>query len=358
MSTQEAATQASSLHATSSSLLTIESEESVLAASALTFQASRDFTGPTPDAISRRESEAEFQAETHREIFGDEPQAPSARSALLGKIGESATIVLRTGGGELEAPLLPLASQSETVLAFLSSPSGAGYFSSPSPPRPSFDLSPHPPSAAALLVELLSSPLPTPSDHSIPPSAVIPLLELAHYLSVPPLLSLLSSIIIPSVDASNATSIAYLADKLSLPALFEAAMLRVSESLADLSETPQWSDIPPELQRRMLAMRAAAASSVLGKGSRGRVFFGSAEEFLAIVHDSLTEQRERLRAAKARHREVREERGGRWSGGGSAVEYEGERIGAQERRIETLGAFYEEQKRLFRGVGDGDFVLG
>jgi hypothetical protein len=180
------------------------------------------------------------------------------------------------------------------------------------------------------------------------------------------------SIIQSSIDSENCTSICVLADELQIPSLLQASMKFILGRLDNIENNGEiWNDIPSALKNHIITLRNAAKSSIIGRGQTKEVIFSSAGEFLAIFHDTLTCQKERLRGAKERQEEIvqerlRESEGlGRFSSRivqeidvyGGSVEDASKKIRKQEERVKTLQAFYNEQKAIFARdmQSDGQF---
>mmetsp|Transcript_27420 Transcript_27420/g.41073 ORF Transcript_27420/g.41073 Transcript_27420/m.41073 type:complete len:416 (-) Transcript_27420:159-1406(-) len=185
--------------------------------------------------------------------------------------------------------------------------------------------------------------------------------RIAHFLQCNYLVQELATIMESSIDSTNCLSICHFADQLNLHSLFEKSLSHMLSTMENMQNHDLWVDFPKELQSRILTMRNAIQSSIIGKGQRAKVFFSSSDEFLAIFSDNIREQRERLREAKRRQEEVIQERVARESRGflrsrgdgvrGGSVRDAEIKIEKQERRIRTLESFYEEQKKIFAEKG-------
>lgn len=198
---------------------------------------------------------------------------------------------------------------------------------------------------------------------------------IAHYLQSNDVLNDIVDIIKESVDSTNCTSICTLADELQIPSLLQTSMGYVMESLDDIREDQElWNDVPTSLQNHIITLRNAAHSSIVGCGNLNtrKTAFSSGHEFLALFHDTLTMNKERLLEAKQRQREIIEERmkdssaAGRFTrrflkqkdGCDTDLEYAALKIEKQERRVQTLQAFYREQKAIFAQdakIGEGRY---
>ena len=198
---------------------------------------------------------------------------------------------------------------------------------------------------------------------------------IAHFLQATDVLNEIISIIQSSIDSDNCTSICVLADELQIPSLLQASMKFVMEKLDYIKKDVEvWDSIPTALKNHIITLRNAAKSSIIGRGQTKEVIFSSAGEFLAIFHDTLTCHKERLREAKERQKEIIQERlreGAATSGSGrfslrsvqekdvygGSVEDAAKKIKRQEERVNTLQAFYNEQKAIFAKdmQSDGQF---
>ena len=190
---------------------------------------------------------------------------------------------------------------------------------------------------------------------SIPDDHIVEVCRIAHYVQCSQVLDATVDILKESVDGDNCLSICHLADQLGVPSLFEAAVSYLIGKLDNMQEHEQWDDFPSTLRNRIITMRNAVQSSILGRGQKTCVFFSSSEEFLAIFSDNIQDQKERLSEAKRRQEEVISERihrGGRhrdpWGG---SVADAAEKIERQAKRLKTLESFYEEQKMIFASDG-------
>lgn len=184
---------------------------------------------------------------------------------------------------------------------------------------------------------------------------------ISHFLQASEILNDIVQIIESSIDAENCTSICVMADELQIPSLLNSSMKFVMERLNEIQDNEElWDDIPTTLRNHILTLRNAAHSSIVGMGKKSQVIFSSAGEFLAIFHDTLTLNKERLREAKLRQEEIIQERmrengHGRFSRRfvqqrdvyGGDVEDARVKIEKQEKRVQTLQAFYDQQKAIF-----------
>ena len=238
------------------------------------------------------------------------------------------------------------------------------------------------------------------NDGKISERHIVECTKLAHYIQCPIVLDALTSILINAIDSNNCMALCSLADQLNLKALFEASVNHVIERLDVFTPTTiaegsdddgkkddggsgdndkkkdeideMWSCLPNELRSRVLTMRNVMRSSVIGRGSKvSGLFFSSGDEFLAIFRETIRDKKERLKDAQQRHEEVirereeewniRSERRGAWFDRSEAakksfihgpdVKYTLAKIEDQNKRLQTLESFYEEQKMIFNNSG-------
>ena len=204
----------------------------------------------------------------------------------------------------------------------------------------------------------------TATVQDIPNHHIIECCYIAHYLQAKDVLNDIVDIIQASIDSDNCTSICILADELQIPSLLQSSMRFVMESLDDIQNNRDlWNDIPSTLRNHIITLKNAAHSSIIGSGhvNSRKTLFSSGNEFLAIFHDTLTLNKERLLEAKQRQEEIIKERmmeaavPGRFSRRfvqqkdvyGGSVKDAAIKIEKQERRVQTLQAFYDQQKAIF-----------
>jgi hypothetical protein len=189
---------------------------------------------------------------------------------------------------------------------------------------------------------------------NVPSHHIVDVCLMSHYLQCNSVLEVTIAALKESVDSDNCLSMCQLADLLASPSLFEASVTPLIEKLDDIQEHEEWDAFPVTLRNRVITMRNAVRSSIIGRGQKTSVFFSSSDEFLAIFSDNIREQRERLAEAKRRQEQIISDRiqnpGGRHRDpyGGSVKDAE-IKIERQERRLQTLEAFYKEQKQIFAG---------
>ena len=192
----------------------------------------------------------------------------------------------------------------------------------------------------------------------VPPQHIVDVCLISHYLQCISVMETSIDILKESVDSDNCLSICQLADQLGSPSLFEAAVTHMIEKLDDMQSHDEWEEFDVTLRNRVVTMRNAVHSSIIGRGQKTAVFFSSSDEFLAIFSDNIREQSERLAEAKRRQEDIISERTLNPRGrhrdpyGGSVKDAE-IKIERQERRLQTLEAFYLEQKLIFSGGGGG-----
>ena len=193
---------------------------------------------------------------------------------------------------------------------------------------------------------------------NVPPEHIVDVCLISHYLQCISVMETSIDVLKESVDSDNCLSICQLADQLGSPSLFEAAVTHLIEKLDDMQSHDEWKEFDVTLRNRVVTMRNAVHSSIIGRGQKTAVFFSSSDEFLAIFSDNIREQRERLAEAKRRQEDIISERTLNPRGrhrdpyGGSVKDAE-IKIERQERRLQTLEAFYLEQKLIFSGGGGG-----
>ena len=199
---------------------------------------------------------------------------------------------------------------------------------------------------------------------NVPSHHIVDVCLISHYLQCPSVLEKTIDILKESVDSANCLSICQLSDQLESPSLFEASVSHLIEKLDCIQDHDEWEDFPVTLRNRVVTMRNAVHSSIIGRGQKTSVFFSSSDEFLAIFSDNIREQRERLAEAKRRQNEIIEDRiqnsGSLLSRhrdiyGGSVKDAE-IKIERQEHRLQTLETFYKEQKLIFSGGGRGSEI--
>ena len=271
-----------------------------------------------------------YQDLKHKEIFGDDTPSPAEllKQQQLAAISSDRVLDIKTSTSTVSTNMKQLAEICATVLSKISQ----------YPKSSTFDMSQF---TAADVTEFLKN-----DPHQLTPSTIVPAALISHFLQADEYLQQTALLLTSSVDATNCVSLLSLADTLTLPGLFEAAMGKVTASLDTFESYEGFDVLPGELKRRVKVMRSVVGSSIIGRGQKSNVFFASAAEFLAIFSDSLVEQRDRLRDAKERQAAIVGEEEG--SERREAVVDAAKKIERQTRRLETLQRFYVEQKEMFR----------
>jgi len=241
--------------------------------------------------------------------------------------------------------------------------------------------------------------------HIIPPEHVIDCCRLAHYLQCPPLLeSIVDEYLLTSIDHENCRFLCKLADELSLPRLWEAAINHMLSSLdrfnsnnnnctktsqdskndnddTNTSQTANsnlWDDFSPALKAEIQALRGILRSS-----HRQTVYFSTYHEYLGLLAEQHQYYRERLEDARyaqtvrmeeihqhqqrletlleeqaSNHRWLRhnlrldktiQQTKDRLEGLHKGKEYADEKIQRQTHKVDTLKALWKEQKKVFGG---------
>jgi hypothetical protein len=333
------------------------------------------------DNANRMQEAETFQKEIHRQIFAEgdtkskneEEARLKQRQELVEKYHNvTVRIKLQNGGVIDNVPIGPLLRSSDIVYALVKSKHWNDLkkeafvltFLEQFEPQATYEF-------INLLTTISRSNLTVETVvRSISSECIIECCRIAHYLQSIQILNFITEIIESSIDSSNCSSICILANQLNLPSsLFEKSLSYVISSLDDISNNKEiWDDFPSTLQHQILTLKNAIQSSIVGKGQSAKVFFHNSDEFLAIFHDVIQEQKERLRIAQERQSEIISERKKLYNRRIRCAHsdddvYSGDvkdaavKIAKQEKRIQTLEAFYEEQKRIFsRDVAmDGKF---
>jgi len=320
-------------------------------------------------ARSHQEGRA-YQESIHREAFADHDEKESdviaERERFLRSLEGKSIIVASCAPRSV--PLDVLASTCDTVLQMALSQPMLDRRSSalPSSGQLTLDLEDFESDAVDSFLAVVTGNHPV---SSVPDDHIVDVCRISHYVQCKSIFHGTVDIIKDSIDSDNCLSICHLADQLGVPSLFEASVSHLIERLDDMQGHEHWDDFPTTLRHRVITMRNAVHSSILGRGQKTAIFFSSSDEFLAIFSDNIREQRERLAEAKQRQQEVIDERiqkGGRHRDPyGGDVRYAAEKIEQQERRLETLETFYREQKIIFssgrvagNGSEGGGFQLG
>jgi hypothetical protein len=195
------------------------------------------------------------------------------------------------------------------------------------------------------------------SIQDLPPDCVVDCCRLASYFQCPALQNqIVSDILIPSVDSENCMCLCQLADQLGIPTLLEASLNHIMRSL-DRVQQPKdgddhdfdlWNEyLTPELQAKIIDIQ-----NVLRSNHRKQIFFSSFQEYLAMLAEQYQYYRERLEEAYEQQQQQQQRQ---YSNRGGATlttpewRYAHSKILLQKDRVERLGQFLQEQKRLFGG---------
>lgn len=313
------------------------------------------------EARARLRQESSYQQSVHQAIFGNEEEQKENKKVQRARLLESwknETIVITTSSTPIHhVPLKPLASASDTVFAMASS----RHFFARSQnlniiDNQNHDNHPHQQQKRPLLLSLesfdrdaveafLETVVGTTPLHAMNPDYMVASCQIAHYLQCSSLLDDIVDILIASIDTANCLSFCQLADALQLPRLFEQSLVHMMQTLGDLQDQDQvWGDLTPELRERILTIKSAIQSSIHTQ-DRGRIYFGSLTEYLAIFAENIQYHRERLAEAKERQLEVIH------ISSLAAREDAKLKIDKHEKRVQTLEIVMAEQKKLFGGGG-------
>lgn len=243
-------------------------------------------------AQERVAQETDFQERLHRKIFGEDnldytTETRKRRAELLSSktCAENDVLQFATASEVHQVSLLAAATHCDLCFNFVRSKLGGQCNDA----RSSIGLDQFSSSSVASFCSILSayeSMLTQQTERTCDVAAaevteppyvtaenVLELLEIMHYLQSTVLLHSLSKFIENKVDTSNCGSILMLADRLALPNLFEASVLHMTSSLDDIKKDGCWEDFPSHLQNRLLTLRAAVCSSILGEnGERSDEF--------------------------------------------------------------------------------------
>lgn len=324
---------------------------------------------------ARVKEEFEYATKVHQAIFEAADELEYSKEARRRTCAENfykTYVSIRTNDGIIDqVHLMPLVMSSDVVYTLARS----NHWSFASTKR--INLVDFTSMDVSYFFQLLTSDVPI---DDIAMTQIVPCTLLSHFLQCTSILSVLTDKIQQSIDSKNCASICTLADHLDLPSLFESGLSHMLSSLDDIRDHELWDDIPRSLQWQIINMRDAVQSSIVGL-SGSKVCFSSSNEFLAIFADSIYEQRERLREAKERQKEIVRERIDRekrlYSGvdvamdldlegrrsrrilrnvyleldpNGGSVKDAKNKIARQEQRLRILEAFYMEQKEIFTDV--------
>lgn len=288
----------------------------------------------------RFDDAAAHQSRVHQAVFGDdnEEKAENAKLEFLESFRDS-KLILRTEGGPVETEVKTLAVRCDAVYALAST---SDMFKKSSSSSHELELSLESYSQAAV-EEFIAIVEDTKRVADISADNVVECCQISHYLQCPRVLEPLVDILVGAVDTENCKSLLELADRLSLPILFERSLSHMMESLSETQDV--WEDLTPELRDRVTLMKKAVQSSILGGTSR--LYFSSLAEYLVIFAENLQYHRERLMDAKERQLEVQDT--------SEAWHYNQKKIDNQEIRVRRLEFLMKQQKKIF-GSGGGATV--
>ena len=160
--------------------------------------------------------------------------------------------------------------------------------------------------------------------------------RIASFLQCTVLLDeILVPLLIRSVDSANCLSLYQLADHLHIPALIEASVNHMMQSLGSVEEHAIWGDLTPELRDRIQAIQ-----HILQSSNRRQLFFSSVDEYLAVFAEQVDYFRERVEAA-LQQQTLHPKNSRSW-------EYAQSKIEQQEERVRILKLILQEHKSLFR----------
>ena len=243
------------------------------------------------------------------------------------------TILLKTNAEPITTKLQPLATKCDTVYAMVSSKplfqpkEGNDNCGSDCVWDLSLDHFEH---AAVkefvMMIEEIMHPTHVSSE------CVVDCCQIAHYLQCQAILVAMINILVVSVDSENCLSLLQLADRLNSSSLFEASLSHMMFSMNQNINVLEGEELPAELRERILMIKSAIQSSVVGNP---RVYFASLEEYLAIFAEMVQYYKERLEDAKK----------------GIVTPYSQRLIDKQERKVKTLEAVMREQTVLFGRKG-------
>ena len=321
--------------------LPIQDQESYIRSHGIEATAAAPTADEKEDA-TRIEVESDYQASLHKSFFGLDPGDKKRDQFLCDLKCKNLMVSLKAADGLItDIPLYPLARSCETVLVFVSSES---WFSNVGT---NCELSFLEEFKCSTIRQFLSVITTRCTVEEILEDQIISCCRLAHFLQCSVILDKIVEIIRNSIDSKNCTMICHFASHLQIPSLLESSISHMTNALDDIKNNDEWDYLPSSLQSQIITMRNVAHSSIIGRGIRGKIFFSSAEEFLAIFFDSIRDQKERLDEGRLRLQEVKQERimGGHLMTG--EIQDNEIKLLSQEKRIRTLEVFYKEQKEIF-----------
>jgi len=307
------------------------------------------------EEILRVEREQCYQQETLQKIMQEDKSGEENEEAfrIRRKVLESCkdlNLSIKTAGGIVEASMYGLSKNCEVIYTLASS---GHWCSLLSKAKLEFSLEDFSISAVRDFVCLVE-------DHQgledLSSNNVIECCRIAHFLQSAILFNDIVEIIRSSIDTDNCAAICNLADQLNEPSLFISSIPLVTKRLEEIQKDDAWNDFSPSLKNHVITLRNAFESRIAAKGKKSKALYTSSNEFLALLSDHLFEQRERLSDAVNRQNEVIAERKQRNSTQplirhedvmGGSVSDAAIKIEKQEIRIQTLEAFFREQKAIF-----------
>mmetsp|Transcript_24330 Transcript_24330/g.36083 ORF Transcript_24330/g.36083 Transcript_24330/m.36083 type:complete len:343 (+) Transcript_24330:193-1221(+) len=294
----------------------------------------------------RLADEKAYQERIHQKVFGQPNEEETLRRNFLDTIddaNERNRIVLRSMDGTVESTVKKLASRCDAVYALAvhrdmynrrqesdNQPKGMSQ-------RPlTLSLEAYSQDAVEEFEKMIHG---SKSPNSVSPDLIVECCQIAHYLQCALILNPLVEMLSDAVDTANCHSLLELADRLSLPSLFERSLSHMMKSLDETQDV--WDDLNSELKDRISLMKEAIESSVLT--GKSRLYFGSIQEYLAMFAETVQYHQERLCDAKERQAEEREAyliRSNAW-------EHNQRFIDLQEKRVERLEVVMKKQKEMF-----------
>ncbi len=285
------------------------------------------------EAKQRVRAQEDYQAQIHAQLFEKQTPAEKQRKLQLDEWSNQIVRILASAEPPIECNLKHLATYSETIFTMAES-------------RPRFEadesrplhvsLSEYSQEAVLHFLDLL--------EHYSMPDApfrpneqhVVECCQIASYLQCDALLDdMLVPLLIQSVDSDNCLSLCELADQLNLTALLEASVNHMMHRLESVEEHDIWSDLTPELQRRIQGIQ-----HILQSNNRRQLFFSSFDEYLALFAEQVDYYRERLEDAIHQQSQHPEHSPG-WH-------YAQSKIDQQRERVHILKLVLQDQKKLFR----------
>lgn len=161
---------------------------------------------------------------------------------------------------------------------------------------------------------------------------------ISHYLCAETVFEEVVDVLMDSINTSNCYCICQMARELDATKLFERSLAHMMDSIGDLESNEVWDDLTDELRDHIRCMKSAMESSL---HSRGRLYFGSLDEYIAIFAERVQYYRERIAEAKDQYEE-------NWKNSSLLLRQDTEKkIRNQVKRLRTLELALVEQKKLF-----------